>query len=50
MKARQPLLDRMIAWSPVFLLGALVAMTYWLNAQVRAPAPNSTARAATTPT
>jgi lipopolysaccharide export system protein LptC len=28
-------LDRMIAWSPVFLLGAFTALTYWLNAQVQ---------------
>jgi lipopolysaccharide export system protein LptC len=29
--------DRLIAWSPVLLLGALAALTYWLNAQVRPP-------------
>lgn len=28
-------LDRMIAWSPVFILGAFTALTYWLNAQVQ---------------
>ncbi len=28
-------LDRMIAWSPIFLLGAFTALTYWLNAQVQ---------------
>lgn len=28
-------LDRLIAWSPVLLLGALAALTYWLNAQVQ---------------
>ena len=39
MKVRQPLLDRVVAWSPALLLGALVAMTYWLVAQVRSPAP-----------
>jgi len=39
MKFRQPLLDRIVAWSPALLLGALAAMTYWLDAQVRAPAP-----------
>jgi lipopolysaccharide export system protein LptC len=39
MKFRQPLLDRIVAWSPALLLAALVAMTYWLDAQVRAPAP-----------
>jgi lipopolysaccharide export system protein LptC len=27
-------LDRLIAWSPVLLLGAFTALTYWLNAQV----------------
>jgi lipopolysaccharide export system protein LptC len=32
-------LNRLIAWSPVLLLGALAALTYWLNAQVQAPAP-----------
>lgn len=26
--------DRLIAWSPVMLLGAFAALTYWLNAQV----------------
>jgi lipopolysaccharide export system protein LptC len=31
------LLDRFIAWSPVLLLGALAALTYWLDAQVQAP-------------
>ena len=30
-------LDRLIAWSPVLLMGALAALTYWLNAQVRPP-------------
>jgi lipopolysaccharide export system protein LptC len=28
-------LDRLIAWSPVFLLGSFAALTYWLNAQVQ---------------
>jgi lipopolysaccharide export system protein LptC len=28
-------LDRLIAWSPVFLLGAFTALTYWLNAQIQ---------------
>ena len=32
-------LDRLVAWSPVLLMGALAALTYWLNAQVRPPAP-----------
>lgn len=31
------LLDRLTAWSPVFLLGALAALTYWLDAQVQTP-------------
>jgi len=31
-------LDRLVAWSPVLLLGALAALTYWLDAQVQAPA------------
>ena len=29
--------DRVIAWSPVLLLGGLAALTYWLDAQVQAP-------------
>lgn len=32
-------LDRLVAWSPVLLLGALAALTYWLDAQVRPPSP-----------
>ena len=32
------LLDRLVAWSPVLLLGALAALTYWLDAQVQPPA------------
>lgn len=28
-------LDRLIAWSPVLLLGGVTALTYWLNAQVQ---------------
>ncbi|MGH8712383.1 MAG: LPS export ABC transporter periplasmic protein LptC [Casimicrobiaceae bacterium] len=39
MSFRQTLLDRIVAWSPALLLGALAAMTYWLDAQVRAPPP-----------
>lgn len=39
MNVRQSLLDRIVAWSPALLLGAMAAMTYWLDAQVRAPAP-----------
>ena len=30
-------LDRLVAWSPVLLLGALAAVTYWLDAQVQPP-------------
>ena len=33
------LLDRATAWAPVLLLGALAALTYWLDSQVQAPAP-----------
>lgn len=33
------LLDRATAWSPVFLLGGLAALTYWLDAQVQPPPP-----------
>ena len=29
--------DRLVAWSPVLLLGGLAALTYWLDAQVQAP-------------
>jgi lipopolysaccharide export system protein LptC len=32
-------LDRATAWSPVFLLGGLAALTYWLDAQVQTPPP-----------
>jgi lipopolysaccharide export system protein LptC len=28
-------LDRLVAWSPALLLGAMAALTYWLDAQVR---------------
>ncbi|TMG83907.1 MAG: LPS export ABC transporter periplasmic protein LptC [Betaproteobacteria bacterium] len=31
--------DRLIAWSPVLLLGALAALTYWLNAQIQVAGP-----------
>jgi lipopolysaccharide export system protein LptC len=33
------LLDRLVAWSPVLMLGGLAALTYWLDAQVQPPAP-----------
>jgi lipopolysaccharide export system protein LptC len=36
----QAWLDRLVAWSPVLLLGGLAALTYWLNAQIR-PAENA---------
>jgi len=35
----QAWLDRFVTWSPVLLLGALAALTYWLNAQVRIAGP-----------
>ena len=37
MAGPRALLDRLVGWSPVFLLGALAALTYWLDAQVQAP-------------
>ena len=37
--ARRTLLDRITGWSPVLLLGALAAFTYWLDAQVQPPPP-----------
>ncbi len=39
MKSPRARLDRLVAWSPVLLLGALAALTYWLDAQVRSPEP-----------
>ena len=30
------LIDRLVSWSPVLLLGGLAALTYWLNAQIEA--------------
>ena len=30
------LLDRLVSWSPVLLLGGLAALTYWLDAQIQA--------------
>jgi len=35
----QAWLGRFVTWSPVLLLGALAALTYWLNAQVRIAGP-----------
>lgn len=37
MDKTRELVDRFIAWSPVLLLGALAALTYWLDAQVQTP-------------
>lgn len=39
MTSRRHLVDRLVAWSPVLLLGALAALTYWLNAQIQPPRP-----------
>jgi lipopolysaccharide export system protein LptC len=39
MKGGPRLVDRLVAWSPVLLLGSLAALTYWLDAQVQTPAP-----------
>ena len=45
MDLSRSLLDRLVAWSPVLLLGSLAAMTYWLDAQIAAPsAPGDGAR------
>ena len=38
MDRRGALIDRLVAWSPVFLLGGLAALTYWLDAQVQSDA------------
>ena len=38
MDVSRSLLDRLVGWSPVLLLGSLAAMTYWLDAQIAAPA------------
>jgi lipopolysaccharide export system protein LptC len=35
MTLRPAQLDRLIAWSPVLLLGAFAGLTYWLNAQIQ---------------
>jgi lipopolysaccharide export system protein LptC len=37
MDRRRALVDRLIAWSPVLLLGSLAALTFWLDAQVQSP-------------
>lgn len=41
MVPRRARIDRLIAWSPILLLGSLAALTYWLDAQVKAPAPHA---------
>ncbi|MEO6748572.1 MAG: LPS export ABC transporter periplasmic protein LptC [Casimicrobiaceae bacterium] len=35
------LLDRLVTWSPVLLLGSLAALTYWLDAQIEVPAQHA---------
>jgi len=35
MDRTRDILDKLVAWSPVLLLGALAALTYWLDAQVQ---------------
>ena len=35
MTPRRGLLDRLVAWAPVLLMGGLAALTYWLDAQVQ---------------
>jgi lipopolysaccharide export system protein LptC len=40
MSRSQRFIDRLVAWSPALLLGALAALTYWLDAQVQPPAPH----------
>jgi lipopolysaccharide export system protein LptC len=35
MNRRGSLIDRLVGWSPALLLGALAALTYWLDAQVQ---------------
>ncbi len=32
------IVDRLVAWAPVLLLGGLAALTFWLDAQVQPPA------------
>ncbi len=39
MAHKRTLLDRLIGWTPVLLLGGLAALTYWLDAQVQPPVP-----------
>ena len=40
MDGTRAVVDRLVSWSPVLLLGALAALTYWLDAQVQPPAPH----------
>ena len=35
------LLDRLVSWSPLLLLGGLAALTYWLDAQIQPLPPKS---------
>jgi len=46
MVPRRPRIDRLIAWSPILLLGSLAALTYWLDAQVQSSVarPNGASR------
>jgi lipopolysaccharide export system protein LptC len=46
MHAGRRLIDRLTNWSPVLLLGALAALTFWLDAQIqpREPRPDGSAR------
>ena len=37
MRRARAIFERWTAWSPVLLLAALAALTFWLDAQVRAP-------------
>ena len=39
MDRKRALIDRLTAWSPVLMLGALAAFTYWLDAQVQSAPP-----------
>lgn len=37
MDRSRALMDRLVSWSPVLLLGGLAALTYWLDAQITPP-------------
>lgn len=37
MNRSKRILDRLVTWSPVLLLGGLAALTYWLDAQIQPP-------------